>query len=116
LSARFADLGLIPATMARVREAPPATLAGSPVVEVTDLASPEPGTGLPPTDGLRLLSADGTRVVVRPSGTEPKVKCYLEVVVPVEEHAAHESVGQARRAARSRLEAVRADLTAALGL
>jgi phosphomannomutase len=116
LSARFADLEQIPATMARVRAEPPATLAGSPVVSVEDLAEPDPASGLPPTEGLRLLAADGTRVVVRPSGTEPKVKCYLEVIVPVEEHAAPATVGQARQAARARLDAVRADLAAALGL
>ena len=117
LAARFADLSQIPATMARVRAEPPTTLAGSPVVELVDLA--EPGTGpdaLPPTDGLRLLAADGTRVVIRPSGTEPKVKCYLEVIVPVEEHASTGAVTQARQAARARLDAVRADLTVALGL
>ena len=56
------------------------------MTEVVDLAA---GTdddrgGLPPTEGLRLLTADGTRVIVRPSGTEPKVKCYLEVIVPVD--------------------------------
>ena len=39
---------------------------------------------LPPTDGLRFLMADGSRVIARPSGTEPKLKCYLEVVVPVD--------------------------------
>ena len=39
--------------------------------------------GLPPTDGLRYLLADGSRVIVRPSGTEPKVKVYLEVIEPV---------------------------------
>ncbi len=53
---------------------------------------------------------------MRPSGTEPKVKCYLEVVVPVEEHASAESVGEARRAARARLDAIRTDVAAALGL
>ncbi|WP_024285250.1 phospho-sugar mutase [Cellulomonas sp. KRMCY2] len=117
LAARFADLSQIPATMARVRAEPPTTLAGSPVVELVDLA--EPGTGpdaLPPTDGLRLLAADGTRVVIRPSGTEPKLKCYLEVIVPVEEHASTDTVTQARATARARLDAVRADLTVALGL
>lgn len=117
LSARFADLSLIPATMARVRATPPATLAGSPVVELVDLN--EPGDGpdaLPPTDGLRLLAADGTRVIIRPSGTEPKVKCYLEVVIPVEAEAPFETVTQAREAARARLDAVRDDVAAALGL
>ncbi|MCV2393506.1 phospho-sugar mutase [Actinotalea sp. M2MS4P-6] len=116
LSARFADLEQIPATMARVRSAPPASLAGSPVTEVTDLAQPDPASPVPPTDGLRLLAADGTRVVIRPSGTEPKVKCYLEVVVPVEQDAPQATVGQARRAARQRLDSVRADVAAALGL
>lgn len=114
LSARFADLERIPQTMAKVREAPPATLAGSPVVEVVDLA--EGSDGVPPTDGLRLLARDGTRVVVRPSGTEPKVKCYLEVVVPVDDDGSDDPVGTARRAARERLDAVRTDVAAALGL
>ncbi len=113
LSARFGDLSAIGATMDRVRSAPPTTLAGSPVVAVEDLARPAPGPdALPPTEGLRLLAEDGTRVVVRPSGTEPKVKCYLEVVVPVEAAA----VDDARRTARSRLDAVRGDVARALGL
>ncbi len=116
LSARFADLSAIGATMDRVRSAPPATLAGSPVVSVEDLARPQPGPdALPPTDGLRLLAEDGTRVVVRPSGTEPKVKCYLEVIVPVTDEGA-DPVGTARRTARARLDAVRDDVAAALGL
>ncbi|MDO8106916.1 phospho-sugar mutase [Isoptericola sp. b441] len=116
LAARFSDLAQIPATMDRVRQAPPATLAGSPVSEVVDLAHPDPEDPIPPTDGLRLLAEDGTRVVIRPSGTEPKVKCYLEVVMDVDEHADDEALGAARRAARTRLDAVRQDLTQALGL
>ena len=56
--------------------------------------------GLPPTDGLRFRLADGARVVVRPSGTEPKLKCYLEVVVPVDVAA---GVDAARIAAVARL-------------
>ncbi len=118
LSARFTDLSQIPETMQRLREHPPVLLAGSPVMQVVDLAagSDADRDGLPPTDGIRLLTQDDTRVIVRPSGTEPKVKCYLEVVVPVEEHASAETVGEARRAARERLNAVRADVAAALGL
>jgi len=118
LSARFTDLSQIPETMQRLREHPPVVLAGSPVLTVVDLAagSDADRDGLPPTDGIRLLTQDDTRVIVRPSGTEPKVKCYLEVVVPVEEHASDASVGRARVAARARLDAVRADVAAALGL
>lgn len=117
LSARFSDLTQIPATMERVRATPPATLAGSEVVELVDLAEPDDGPdALPPTDGLRLVAADGTRVIIRPSGTEPKVKCYLEVIVPVEAEAPFETVTQAREAARARLDAVRTDVAAALGL
>ena len=52
----------------------------------------------------------------RPSGTEPKVKCYLEVVVPVDDDGSTDPVGAARRTARERLDAVRADVAAALGL
>ena len=115
LALRFADLDKIPATMALLRSAPPATLAGSPVVEVTDLAEPQ-ADGVPPTDGMRLLCQDGTRVVVRPSGTEPKVKCYLEVILPVEEHASPGTLGAARASARARLDAVRADMATALGV
>lgn len=118
LSARFTDLAQIPATMARLRDNPPATLGGSPVTKVVDL---EAGTdaergGLPPTVGLRLLAEDGTRAIVRPSGTEPKVKCYLEVIVEVGQHASEAKLMSARQHARERLDAVRRDLEAALGI
>ncbi|HEX6424709.1 MAG TPA: phospho-sugar mutase [Acidimicrobiales bacterium] len=58
---------------------PPADLAGVPVAEVEDL---RPGGRLPPTDAVALRGA-GVRLIVRPSGTEPKLKCYAEAVVPV---------------------------------
>jgi phosphomannomutase len=64
-----------------LRAHPPASLAGLPVEEVVDLMSGY--AGLPPTEGL-LLRLPDARVIVRPSGTEPKVKCYLEVVRPVD--------------------------------
>ncbi|EYT48630.1 phospho-sugar mutase [Kocuria sp. UCD-OTCP] len=111
LSVRVADLGRIPVMAAALRDAPPADLGGSEVVEAADLAAPS--TGLPPTEGLRLLTADGTRVIVRPSGTEPKLKCYLEVVAPVAGQAA---LPAARDEAQERLGRIRAELEAALGL
>jgi phosphomannomutase len=114
LSARFEDLDRIGATMAHLRDAPPRTIAGAGVTEVADLSRGL--DGLPPTDGVRLLTADGTQVVVRPSGTEPKVKCYLEVVVPVDVDASHDDLTAARAFARDRLDRVKADMQRALGL
>ncbi|MGI3783044.1 MAG: phospho-sugar mutase [Janthinobacterium lividum] len=80
LSVRVDDLDQITQAMARLRAQPPATLADEPVA-VTDLSS---GLGdLPPTDAVRLEGA-AVRVVVRPSGTEPKLKAYLEARVPLD--------------------------------
>jgi phosphomannomutase len=67
------------AVVDRLAAAPPPALAGRPVTEVEDLRL---GGRLPPTDGI-VLRSDGVRLIVRPSGTEPKLKCYAEVVVPV---------------------------------
>jgi phosphomannomutase len=67
------------AAVDRLAAAPPGALAGRPVVAVEDLRR---GERLPPTDGVA-LRADGVRLIVRPSGTEPKLKCYAEAVVPV---------------------------------
>ncbi|XBB70261.1 phospho-sugar mutase [Nocardioides sp. WV_118_6] len=110
LSVRVTDLAEIGAAMGRLRDTPPATLGGSPVTAADDLSAGSPD--LPPTDGLRYRTADGSRVVVRPSGTEPKLKCYLEVVVPVAEG----DVATARAEAATRLTALRADIAAAAGI
>jgi phosphomannomutase len=114
LAARFDDLAQIPEVMARLRSAPPATLGGSPVVTVVDLSVGY--DGLPATDGVLLLAEDHTRVIVRPSGTEPKVKCYLEVVTEVAADASALDVGTARVGARERLVALKRELSTALGL
>ncbi|WP_454044464.1 phospho-sugar mutase [Cellulosimicrobium sp. Marseille-Q8652] len=114
LSARFSDLDRIGETMTHLRSTPPRTLAGAGVTDVADLSAGL--DGLPPTDGVRLLTADGTRVIVRPSGTEPKVKCYLEVVVPVAADASHDDLTAARAFARERIDRVKADMGRALGL
>ncbi|RYP86226.1 phospho-sugar mutase [Nocardioides guangzhouensis] len=125
LSARVSDLSEIPAAMARLRETPPSSLGGLAVLGVDDLSLGS--ADLPPTDGLRYRLADGARVIVRPSGTEPKVKCYLEVVVPVEHpapgpdgtvdpDAQRDAVDAARIAASGRLDALRNDIKAAAGI
>ncbi len=109
LSFRVAELSQIAGAMDRLRAEPPAELGGRKVLAVDDLA--EGAGGLPPTDGLRYRLEGDARVVVRPSGTEPKLKCYLEVVVPVTGE-----VTEARVTATTALNAVGADLTMALGL
>ncbi|NHA66725.1 phospho-sugar mutase [Phycicoccus flavus] len=106
-SVRVEDLSLIERVMARLRAEPPTAVAGVAVERADDLARGE--GGLPPTDGLRYHLADGSRVVVRPSGTEPKLKVYLEVVEPV----TGDDLAAARARAAERLAAVRADLEAA---
>ncbi|MER7898559.1 phospho-sugar mutase [Streptomyces sp. NPDC096046] len=110
LSARVEDLSLITAAMRRLREQPPTELAGLPVTGTDDLTR---GTAdLPPTDGLR-YTLDGARVIVRPSGTEPKLKCYLEVVIPV---GSHEDLPAARAKATALLESIKRGLSAAAGI
>ncbi|MFB0835259.1 phospho-sugar mutase [Arthrobacter halodurans] len=110
LSVRVQSLDLLGAMMGRLRSRTPASLGGSEVVAAVDLAE---GGDLPPTDGMLYLTADETRVIVRPSGTEPKLKCYLEVVAHV---SSADELPAARAAARGRLDAVVADVRDALGL
>jgi phosphomannomutase len=107
LSVRVEDLSLIGRVMERLRSAPPTTVAGVEVTRVDDLARGD--GGLPPTEGLRWFLADDSRVIVRPSGTEPKLKVYLEVVEPVTD----EDLRGARERATTRLAALKADLEAA---
>ncbi|MCL2544246.1 MAG: phospho-sugar mutase [Nocardioidaceae bacterium] len=111
LSVRVTDLSEISAAMDRLRSTPAIRLGGRAVESIEDLAA---GTaGLPPTDGLRYRLAGHGRVVVRPSGTEPKLKCYLEVVVPI---GAGGDVEAARAAATEELAALKADVAAAAGI
>jgi len=112
LSVRVTDLSEIARAMDTLRRTPPTELGGLAVEQVDDLA--EGDGGLPPTDGLRYHLADGARVIVRPSGTEPKLKCYLEVVVPVGPE--DDGVEAARIAAAGRLDALKSDVKAAAGI
>lgn len=102
LSVRVADTALLEAMMTRLRTAPPGALAGQDVTAAVDLS-----TGyrdLPATDALLYTTADDSRVIVRPSGTEPKLKCYLEVVRPVDTAAQLPTVRAEATAALERLE------------
>ena len=114
--------------MGRLRAAPPAALAGQPVTGSEDLAAGADGPalsagagaagagaaggararepGLPPADVL-IYRIPGARVVIRPSGTEPKLKAYLEVVEP----ATPPTLATARMAAAERLGPLRVAVT-----
>ena len=78
ISIRVTDMSAITRLLAGLRQRPPKEIAGRAVESIDDLAAPT--NGLPPTDGLRIWLAGGIRVIVRPSGTEAKIKCYIEVV------------------------------------
>jgi phosphomannomutase len=113
LSWRVTDLAVITEAMSRLRTAPPGQLLGRPV-EVTDLA--------PEADVLILRFAGG-RVVVRPSGTEPKCKAYLELVIPVPDgETATDAegllavVGSAERRAEAELAQLGAEIARAAGM
>ncbi len=101
-SVRVADLALIGQVMGRLREQPPAAIAEISVARADDLAAGS--EALPPTEGLRYYLADGSRVIVRPSGTEPKLKVYLEVIEPVPDRPALAAAGER---ASARLAAIR---------
>ena len=109
LAVRVADLSMIAAAMARLRADPPRALDGEPVA-VVDLAA---GTAeLPPTDAV-LITGETVKVVVRPSGTEPKLKCYLEARRPPNSSI---PLDQERRRARARLARIRGEMSVVLGL
>ena len=103
LSVRVDDLSEIAAAMANIRTHPPAALLDEPVTEFDDL--------LPESDVV-ILRTGSARVVVRPSGTEPKLKAYLEVVEPVVD----EDVVAARERAAAGLAALRTETATALGI
>ncbi len=97
VSLRVSDRSRIPAIVQRLKDDPPAQLAGSDVVAADDLGAPEHGEV---GDILRLTLADGARVMIRPSGTEPKVKVYVDAV------STHGSPHERIHAAQQRVEAL----------
>ncbi len=107
-------------TMIRLRQAPPTSLGGLTVKALVDyerglrrVGESETPTSLPPSNVIALELDGGHRVIVRPSGTEPKVKCYFDVYESVQ---AEEALSSARERARTTLSTLRAALGQALGV
>jgi phosphomannomutase len=101
--------------MRRLRAAPPDAFGAETVTGLTDLATGagtggKAGNGAVPRADVLIFRLAGGRVVLRPSGTEPKIKCYIEITEPV----AGRSLAQARAAAAGRLAPLRAALEALL--
>lgn len=85
ISVRVADMSSITRLLASLRQSPPSEIAGRKVESIDDLAAPQ--DGLPPTDGLRIWLSGGVRIIIRPSGTEAKMKCYIEVITKTAEES-----------------------------
>jgi len=105
LSVRVTDLSLISNAMTRLRSGLPGSIAGEEIIDARNL--------LPRTDAVVIRTAT-SRVVIRPSGTEPKLKCYLEVVAEIP--ADTEDLGPLRAAAAERLAALKAAVAELIGL
>ena len=98
ISIRVTDLSRIGEIMTGLRSAPPSALGDVRVRQIDDLSD---GFGdLPPSDVLRILLEDGSRVMVRPSGTEPKLKIYIDA------SSNAGSVGERRNVATARVAAL----------
>ena len=78
ISIRFTDLSKMEVILNDLRTNPPSEISGLRVESIDDLSKPV--NELPPTDGIRIWLTGGIRVIIRPSGTEPKMKCYIEVI------------------------------------
>ena len=85
ISIRVSDMSSIARLLTSLRQSPPREIAGRAVKSIDDLAAPQ--DGLPPTDGVRIWLEGDIRVIVRPSGTEAKMKCYIEVVTATSEES-----------------------------
>ena len=98
ISIRVDDLAVIGRMMSALRAHRPAEVGGVEVTQIDDLL--DGASEFPPSDVLRLWLADGSRLIVRPSGTEPKLKLYLDVRGDSAEHARAkiESLGAGARA------------------
>ena len=78
ISIRLSDLSQVGVILGNLRSNPPKQIAGWAVTAIDDLAKPT--DGLPPTEGLRIWLTGEIRIIIRPSGTEAKMKCYIEAI------------------------------------
>jgi len=85
ISVRVDSVEQITSILGRFRNNTPQSIAGYRVIGFDDLEKPV--SGLPPTNGVRIFLEPNIRIIVRPSGTEPKIKCYIEVVSDNQEKA-----------------------------
>ena len=108
VSVRLSHAAAIAAAMETIFAQPPLVLAGSRVESTEDLSLGV--DGLPPTAGIRIHLEDGSRVIIRPSGTEPKVKAYLQVVDTVTD-----DLVSARETAEFQMSILARDVRALLG-
>lgn len=83
ISIRVNSIAQVDNLLARLRKKPPASIGGFSLSRADDLE--QPTDGLPPTNGLRYWFGPNLRVIIRPSGTEAKMKCYIELCAPQKE-------------------------------
>ena len=118
LSIRLDDEELFENALDQLKYNPPKYLADSKVVRVEDLSHPT--SGLPPTVGYCFYTAVNDRVIVRPSGTEPKLKCYIETIIPAEivapAYFGMQDMRNPATQAAGRIERIKADIRRAMGL
>ncbi|NLT25158.1 MAG: phospho-sugar mutase [Microbacteriaceae bacterium] len=104
VSIRYDEAARLPQVMAALRAEPPTRVGGVEVERFHDLA-----TDAPPANIVRLDLADGTRIMVRPSGTEPKIKSYIDAT------SAEGPLDERRRTAAARADAAAEGMRAVLG-
>ena len=100
ISIHVADISSIAVIMSKLRAHPLSEISGFKVLSSDDLSKPR--SALPPTDGLRFVLENNIRIIIRPSGTEPKIKCYVEIVTS-DKSIAHSLLEQLRPSLRELL-------------
>ena len=108
ISVRVTDLSEIGRMMDGLRQSPPASIGAARVEQIDDLR--DGFGGLPPSDVLRIRLTDGSRVIVRPSGTEPKLKVYIDA------SSADGSLAERREAATAAVRVLADGIRSVLGV